>query len=96
VDEAKRAERLAERQRRMAARQLEREQQEQEQERKRDQAIAQFWASLTNEERTRLETEALAQAPALQHKLLLGSGTLAATTRKSVLDAYALKLMQHG
>ena len=75
VDEAKRAERLAERQRRMAARQLEREQQEQEQERKRDQAIQQFWESLTGEERTRLETEALAQAPALQHKLLLGSGT---------------------
>lgn len=59
-------------------------------------ASLQFWGALTGEERTRLETEALAQAPALQHKLLLGSGTLAATTRKSVLDAYALKLMQHG
>lgn len=96
ADAVQRAERLAERQRRMAARELAREQQEQAQERKREQAIAQFWGSLTSEERTRLETEALEQAPALQRKLLSGEGILAATTRKAVLDAYALKLMQHG
>ena len=45
-------------------------------------------AGLSGEERTRLETEALAQAPALQHKLLLGSGTLAQLSHGSPIFAF--------
>lgn len=94
--DAQRAERLAEGQRRLAERQRQRELETQAKERKRDEAIASFWAALTPPERDRLEAEALAQATALQQTLLTGCGSLAQTTRKTVLDAYALKLLQQG
>ena len=60
----------------------------------REQVIRQFWESLSADERERLEQEALAQATPLQSKMLDDDGTLAAATRRSLLDAYAIELMR--
>ena len=62
----------------------------------RDQAIQQFWQSLSAAERERMEQEALSQATSAQRKMLDQGGTLAAATRKALLDAYALKVMGEG
>jgi len=62
----------------------------------RDRAIAQFWQSLSATERQRLEQAALSQATSAQHKMLAQGGTLAAATRKTLLDAHALKSMDEG
>ena len=62
----------------------------------REQAIQQFWQSLSAAERERMEQEALSQATSAQRKMLDQGGTLAAATRKALLDAYALKLMGEG
>jgi hypothetical protein len=59
-------------------------------------AIRQFWDSWSIEERSRLEHEALELATPMQHKMLERGGTLAEATRTSLLNAYALKLMQQG
>ena len=61
-----------------------------------DEAIERFWQSFSNEERNRLESEALAQASSLERDLLDRKGTLAGVTRKSLLDGYALKMLQQG
>ena len=59
-------------------------------------AIRQFWDSWSTEERSRLEDEALELATPMQHRMLARGGTLAEATRKSLLNAYAIKLMQQG
>ena len=59
-------------------------------------AIRQFWDSWSTEERSRLEDEALELAAPMQRKMLERGGTLAEATRKSLLNAYALKLMRQG
>ena len=56
-------------------------------------AIQGFWQSLSDEERQRSEGEALASANALQRGLIEGTGPLAEAARKSLLDAYALKIL---
>ncbi|HOC01093.1 MAG TPA: hypothetical protein PKM43_20375, partial [Verrucomicrobiota bacterium] len=62
----------------------------------RDQAIQQFWQSLSVAERERMEKQALNQATSAQHKMLAQGGKLAAATRKTLLDAHALKSMGEG
>ena len=57
-------------------------------------AIQGFWQSLSDEERQRSEGEALASANTLQRGLIEGTGPLAEAARKSLLDAYALKILQ--
>jgi hypothetical protein len=59
-------------------------------------AVRQFWKSLSDEERVRLEQEAIEQAPMLQRRLLENEGSLADAAKKSILEAYALKLMAAG
>ena len=59
-------------------------------------AIRQFWDSWSIEERSRLENEALEVATPMQHKMLARGGSLAEATRTTLLNAYALKLMQQG
>ena len=56
--------------------------------------IHEFWRNLSADERLRLEHEALAGATSLQRDLLTGEGSLAIATRKSILDAFALRMMQ--
>ena len=59
-------------------------------------AIRQFWDSWSTEERSRLENEALELATPMQRKMLERGGSLAEATRTTLLNAYALKLMQQG
>ena len=56
--------------------------------------IHEFWRNLSADERLRLEHEALAGATSLQRDLLTREGSLAIATRKSILDAFALRMMQ--
>jgi hypothetical protein len=79
----------------------ERRQQQQEaaaraRERAREEAIARFWQAITPAERERLEREAMDRASEAQRKMLGQAGTLAAATRRVLLDTYALKLMKEG
>jgi hypothetical protein len=60
----------------------------------REQAIARFWRSMSEEERRRLEEEALQEAKGLSREFVERRGTLADTVRNLILDAYALKMMQ--
>jgi hypothetical protein len=62
----------------------------------REGAIAQCWQSFSAAERDRMEKEAVNQATSAQHKVLAQGGTLAAAARKTLLDAYALKVMGEG
>jgi hypothetical protein len=62
----------------------------------REGAIAQFWQSLSSVERERMEQSAIDHATSAQQKMLGQGGTLAAATRKTLLDAYALKVMGEG
>ena len=62
----------------------------------RERAIEQFWQSLSAVEQDRMQQAALNQATLAQRKMLDQGGTLAAATRQSLLDAYALKLMGEG
>ena len=57
-------------------------------------AIKTFWDSLSDLERMRLEAEALAQATQIESDVIKRGGPFASATKKSLLDAYALKLMQ--
>jgi len=59
----------------------------------REQAVQQFWQTLSAAERERLEQEALSRMSGAQRKMLDQGGTLAAVTRKALLDAYALRLL---
>ena len=51
---------------------------------------------MSDQERGRLESEALASAGKLERDLLERGGAFACTTKKEVLDAYALKVLQEG
>ncbi len=62
----------------------------------RERAITEFWQSLSDTERERMQQAASSQATSAQHKMLTQGGTLAAATRKALLDAYALKSMGEG
>ena len=59
-------------------------------------AIEQFWRALSALERERMEQDALIRTSPAQHKMLDQGGTLAAATRKAMLDAYALRIMREG
>ena len=57
-------------------------------------AIEQFWRAHSALERERMEQDALTQVGPVQRKMLDQGGTLAAATRKALLDAYALRIMR--
>ena len=57
-------------------------------------AVSEFWGSLSEAERIRLEAEALAQASRFHKDLMEGDGVLAEASKKSLLNAYALKTLQ--
>lgn len=86
----------AERKRRVEERAKEKAAREQEREAAKEDAIVRFWQSFSNEERQRLESDALTQAGSIEKDLLERGGTFAAVTKKSLLDAYALKVLQEG
>ena len=65
-------------------------------ERAKGEAIEQFWKSFSSAERERMQQEALREANALERELVERGGVLSETARKNLLDAYALKRMQHG
>ena len=65
-------------------------------ERDRQRAIAEFWNSLSEEEKRQAETEALEQASPHERSMIAQAGSLGATAKKVVLDAYALKHLQPG
>lgn len=64
---------------------------EAENEKLRSQAVAQFWNSLSDTERQQAEAQAMIEAGKLTRELLAGGGAFAATARKAILDAYAMK-----
>ena len=61
----------------------------------REEAVHRFWRSLSEEERIRAEEEAISQANSLERDVLERGGAFAASTRKSLLDTYALRVLQH-
>lgn len=67
-----------------------------EEERKRSQAqlCETFWASLSQDERNRLQGEALEHASIVEQQVIERGGPFAAATRALILDSFALKLMQ--
>mgnify|MGYP001195729057 CR=1 FL=1 len=69
---------------------------EQRKEHERQRAIDQFWQSLPEPERQRVEKAALAAPPLFQRKLLAQGGSLARTVRQSILDAHALRALETG
>ena len=90
----KRAAQAAQRKRREEERAHEVNRKEIAQREAREAAINGFWASLSDEERQRLEVEALAEANSFQRDLIAGTGHLAEITRKSLLDSYALRILR--
>lgn len=84
----------AERKRRLDERRRQKEDREREQAQAREWAIADFWARCSEHERLRLEAEALKGADPFARNLALGEGSLAATSRKNILNAYALSLLR--
>lgn len=62
----------------------------------REMAIRRFWQTLSATERERAEQDALNQTSPVQRKMLEQGGTLAAATRKAVLNAFALRLIGEG
>jgi hypothetical protein len=62
----------------------------------RERTIQHFWESQSAPERERMEALALQQATSVQHRMLAQGGTLAAATRKALLDAWALKALSEG
>lgn len=60
----------------------------------RQQAIQNFWGALSPEEKVRLESEAFSSVEPFQRDLIVGEGTLARATRQSILDAFALRMLQ--
>ena len=84
----------AQRKRREEQRAHEENQKEIAQREAREAAIKGFWLSHSDDERQRMEAEALAAANSFQHDLITGTGPLAEITRKSLLDAYALKILR--
>jgi hypothetical protein len=86
--------RIAEKKRRAEERKIRAEEEKAAKERARDVEIDRFWKTLSPQERTRLELEALEQAGTLQRELAGRKGSLGEAARKAILDAYALKMMR--
>jgi hypothetical protein len=86
LKDAERKQKLEEKQQREEERRLKREQ-------AREDAIKDFWDSLSEEEISRTEEEAIENAPVLQRDLIRQGGILAQVTRKLILDAYALQML---
>jgi hypothetical protein len=86
LKEAERKQKLEEKRQREEERRLKREQ-------AREDAIKDFWDSLSEEERSRTEEEAIENASVLQRDLIRKGGTLAQVTRKLILDDYALQML---
>ena len=95
-EQAKREAHAAERKRRAEQLVKERVEQENAQRMAKDTAIQNFWQSLSDEERRRMETEAIGEANAVERDLIERRGTFAEAARKSLLDAYALRILQQG
>lgn len=91
-----RAKEAADRQRRSAERRQRQEAAREAKAQSREDAVKLFWQSLSEEERWRLETEALNRASPVRRKYLEHGGSLGEAARKAILDAYALNLMQAG
>lgn len=87
---------IAERKRHAEERAIQRAAKEQAQQSAREGAIQKFWQSLSDEERQRMETDALSEASTLQRQLIEHGGSLAGAARKTVFDAYALRILQQG
>ena len=95
-EQAKRETQAAERKRRAEERARESTEKENAQRLAKETAIQGFWQSLSDEERQRMETEAISEANALERDLIERRGAFAEATRKTLLDAYALRIMQQG
>ncbi|MCX6924867.1 MAG: hypothetical protein NT154_16895 [Verrucomicrobia bacterium] len=89
-----RATEAAEQQRRLEERRQKQEAARQAKAQARDEAVSQFWQSLSEPERRRLESEALKQASPVRRRFLEQGGSLGEAARKTILDAYALNLMK--
>jgi len=62
----------------------------------RNSAVRKFWDSLSDTERRRVESEALARANPIELGVINRGGPLAAATKREVLDAFALRLLKKG
>lgn len=60
----------------------------------RQEAVTEFWATMSPEERTQSESEAIAQAGAFERSLLDKGGSLAQATRQKILEDYALRNLE--
>ncbi len=94
AEQARREQAVAGRQQRCAERQRQRQARAAAKEAERQAAIAGFWQSVPEGERTRLETEALAQASGLQRALLRRGGSAAAACRTALLEGYVLRRLR--
>lgn len=94
AEEAKRTEEAARRRQQAALRRQEEAALRERKEREQAQVIGEFWASLSETERLRLETEALAQATPSHRKLLARGGRIGDAARQAILDARALALLK--
>lgn len=95
-EQARRAAQAAERKERAEERARAKAEQENAKQTARETAIRNFWASFSDEERKRLEAEAWEAANNLQRELIGRGGAFAQATKTSLLDAYALKVLQQG
>lgn len=68
-----------------------RQQMQQAQERDREKQMQAFWQSLSAEQRLQMESEAIAQAPKLQRRLIRNGGSGGNAAIKAALDAYVLR-----
>ena len=95
-EQAKRAAQAAERKERAEERERAKAEQENAKQTARETTIRNFWASFSDEERKCLEAEALEAANNLQRELIGRGGAFAQATKTSLLDAYAMKVLQQG
>jgi len=59
-----------------------------------EQAVERFWTAFSDPERERLMAEALDQASEVERQVMERGGAFASAAKKSLLDTYALKLME--
>jgi hypothetical protein len=93
-EQARRKQKEADHRRRMEVARQTRAARKEAQELERERGVQQFWQSLPEEEKLRVEDAALACAPPLQKKLLARGGSVGAAARRAVLDAHVLRLLQ--
>lgn len=92
----RRAKLAAIRKEREEARRIAMQEQEQKRLSDRDEAIHQFWTLLSEEERSRIEGEAILEASSFDRGLIAKGGTLGRAARKRILDAAALRTLEAG